>query len=87
MSDTTIRVSSEDRDRANQLATDYGLTQADVIRHALHRIPTKAEAAASQAHALAYLKEHFGFDPTPEELSRGLAEAERIWANAPRGRA
>jgi Arc/MetJ-type ribon-helix-helix transcriptional regulator len=87
MGDTTIRVSSEDRDRANQLAADYGLTQSDVVRHALRRIPTKAEAAATQARALAYLKEHFGFDPTPDELSTGLAEAERIWANAPRGHA
>lgn len=87
MGDTTIRVSSEDRDRANQLATDYGLTQSEVVRHALQRIPTKAEATTARAHALAYLKEHFGFDPTPEELNTGLAEAERIWANAPRGRA
>jgi len=85
MGDTTIRVSSEDHDRANQLAADYGITQSDAVRHALPRIPTKAEVATKQARALAYLKEHFGFDPTPEELSTGLAEAERIWANAPRG--
>lgn len=85
MSDPTIRVSNEDRDRANQLAADYGLTQSDVISHALRRIPTKTETATTRFQTLAYLKEHFGFDPTTEELSAGLAEAERIWASAPRG--
>ncbi len=71
MSDTTIKVDTAVRDRLRALAHERGITIGDLVAELVGAVPTRAELAARQAAAVAYVREYLVPDFNDEDIAAG----------------
>jgi antitoxin MazE7 len=82
MSDTTIKVDSEVRDRLAQLAGERGLTIRDLVSQIATETPTRADLGQQTAAAAGYVAKRLvpGFGPDD------VAAGDRMWEDIAAGR-
>jgi hypothetical protein len=81
VSDTTIKVDSQVRDRLAALAADQGTTIRSLVEQLAASVPTRDELAQRQAAEIAYVVEHL----RPDFGDEDLAEGEHLWRSLPAG--
>lgn len=69
-----IKVDAETHARLAELAAEHGTTLGGYVGELVGAQRTHAEWAAITAQTARYLREHFGFDPTPQEHSELVTE-------------
>lgn len=82
MTDTTIKISTEVRDRLAQLAREQGTTIRDLVTELAGARLTRAELDARGAAARAYIKAHLCPGITDEDLDAG----EQLWQDLAAGK-
>jgi hypothetical protein len=76
-----IKVDESTHGRLTQLAAERGTTIGGYVGELARRQRTQAEWDEIGRQTADYLREHFGFDPTPEEKAAFYAEyAEKMAA-------
>jgi hypothetical protein len=81
VTDTTIKVDSQVRDRLAALAADQGTTIRNLVEQLAAGVPTRSELAQRQADATAYVIEHL----RPDFGDKDLAAGERLWQSLQTG--
>lgn len=76
MSDTTIKVDPQVRDRLAALARERGTTIRDLVGDLAETTQTRQELQARFEAAKVYVEEHFLAEPLTEQ---DLADGERFW--------
>lgn len=75
MAPKMIKVDEQTHARLTELAAEHGITIGGYVGELAGAQRTRAEWAAIGQQTQDYLREHFGFDPAPQE--RAELEAER----------
>ena len=75
MTDTTIKVDSQVRDRLAALASEEGTTIRQLVEQLAASIPTRAELAQRQVEAAAYVVAHLRADFGDDDVAAG----EQLW--------
>ncbi|MEZ0088867.1 hypothetical protein [Streptacidiphilus sp. EB129] len=82
MADTTIKVSTETRDRLAILAGEQGTSIGQLVARLAEQQPTATQIAERVQEGRRLMREHFGMTLTDGELDQGPDLLQRVYAIA-----